>query len=256
MLDRKTLTTAANLIVILIALMQSCVNASPNGLNQIPIAKVYGDGGFASSYSLSNLGGSQSFLTTQYGLYNIAEVGVDYQMSPADQSAFLLNGKLLLLHKPGNLPDVAVGFENLATHRQTEPYLVATTQPSLFGFSLGAIRPAGQTFEGMGGVSYNASKTLQIVADTITGRSNFTTLGVIDNVTPMIQVNVAYAQPNSGEAGGPGYIFNVTYIFHLKGGGISHGKDLSKKGGVIQTPQGNAGGGSGQGNSSAGGQGK
>lgn len=232
--------------------------AAPNGLNQIPIAKVYGDGGVAVSFAQSNLGGSTSIFTTQYGLYNIGEVGVDYQAAPGDQSSLLLNGKVLLLHKPGSLPDIAAGFENLASHRSTEPYIVATTQPKLFGFSVGGITPAGQSSQWMGGVSYNATKNLQIVADAIGGGSNFTTVGVIDNITPLIQLNVAYAQPNSAAAGGPGYIFNLTYIFHMKGGGISHGKDLSQNGGVIKTPPAANPGGDGQGNPPAavGGQGK
>jgi hypothetical protein len=224
--------------VVAVAATSSRVLGAPNGLNQIPIAKVYGDGGIASSFATSDLGGSSSFATFQYGLYNIAELGVDWQTSPSDQRAALLNGKLLLLHKPGGLPDVAVGFENVATNRQAVPYIVATTQPRLFGFSLGAIRPAGEAYHAMGGLSYNATNNLQVVADLIGGVENFTSIGVIDNVTPQLQFNAAYAQPNSGSAGGPGYIFSITYIFHLKNGGISHGKDLSRHGGVIKTPGG------------------
>jgi len=224
-------------LLLLISAGGPAVNASPNGLNQIPIAKVYGDGGVALSFSQADLGTPSTVLTTQYGLYNIGEVGIDYQAAPASQREVLANAKILLFHKPGNLPDVAAGIENIGTWQRAVPYMVATTQPQSLGFSLGVIRPVLNGYEAMGGISYNVSPTFQVVADTIRGWSNYTTLGVIDNVTPSIQANLAYAAPNQSMGGqNPnGYIFNVTYLFHIKGGGVSHGKDLSTKGGIIPT---------------------
>ena len=171
------------------------VLASPNGLNQIPIAKVYGDGGIALEAAQSNLcGASTTVFSTQHGLFNLYELGLDYQAAPTDQQALLANAKVLVFHRPGNLPDMSPGIENVATGQRAVPYFVAITQPRSTGMSLGIIRPALNGYEGMAGVPYNISSTTQIVGDTIRGWSNYTTLGIISNITPSIQVNLAYAQ--------------------------------------------------------------
>ena len=188
---------------------------APNGLNQIPIAKVYGDQGVALSVSDVIEGQSAVTYTTQYGLFDMAEIGLDYQASPSSDRAFLGNAKILLLHKPGSLPDVAIGVQNVATGHEAVPYAVATTQPAKIGVSVGVIQPVSQPCQVMGGISYTWTDQLQIVADAIAGSSNYSTLGVIANITPSLQFNVAYASPNGKSAGPQGCILNLTYIFHL-----------------------------------------
>jgi hypothetical protein len=148
------------------------VRAAPIGLNQIPIAKVHGDGGVALSLAQTDIGAPATVVTTQFGRFNIAEVGLDYLAVPSDQQTFLANAKLLWLHKPGNVPDIVRGILNVATGQRTVPYLVATTQPRSLGISIGVIRPASNGYEGMAGLSYNVSANAQIVADIIRGWSN------------------------------------------------------------------------------------
>jgi hypothetical protein len=52
------------------------------------------------------------------------------------------NTKYLLVHAPAHFPDVACGLQNVATGEHAVPYVVATTQPSALGFSLGLIHPS------------------------------------------------------------------------------------------------------------------
>lgn len=195
---------------------------APNGLTQIPIAKVFGDG--VASISLARVAQSSqaTTYTTQYGIANLFEVGLDYQASPPGQETVLSNFKYLIAHRPGRLPDIALGMTNVATGQQAVPYAVATTQPGATGLSLGLIRPSGgHAYDGMAGVSYNITPTVELVADDIGGRDNYATFGVIANVTKTISLNVAYSQPCSSDGGAnlKGYIVNLAYTFHLKGGG-------------------------------------
>ncbi len=201
------------------------VFAAPNGLTQIPIAKVFGDGVAAFSAARAEEAGKTTLYTTQYGIANVLEVGVDYQAAPAGQRTFLSNVKALLAHRPGKLPDIACGLQNVATGQKSVPYLVATTQPRATGFSLGLIRPGGGAYYAMGGISYNVTPDVQIVTDYIGGQVNYGTLGIIATVTKNVTLNVAYARPNSAgdalrEGENPrGYVVNLSYVFHLKGGG-------------------------------------
>ncbi len=145
----------------------------------------------------------------------------------ADQRTFLGNVKILVAHHPRRLPDVAVGMTNLATGQKAAPYAVATTQPSAFGVSLGVIRPGGSGYEGMAGLAYNVTPTVQIIGDEIGGAQNYGTLGVIAALSKTITLNVAYARPNG--AGNPqGYVVNLAYTFHLKGGGGGQSGTQSK----------------------------
>lgn len=196
---------------------------APNGLTQIPIAKIFGDGVASFSLNRSVQQSQVTTYTTQYGIGNQFEVGLDYQAAPPEQKTLLANIKYLLAHRPGRLPDIAVGFVNLATGQKAVPYAVATTQPKATGVSLGIIRPAGDGYDGMAGISYNVTPTLEIITDYIGGRQSYGTLGFIDSLTKTITLNVAYAQPNSGDSP-RGYIFNLAYTFHLKGGGNSSGQ--------------------------------
>ena len=212
--------------VILLAVgLAGAARAAPNGLTQIPIAKVFGDGVAAFSVARSLQSSQTTTYTTQYGLFNRFEAGMDYQAAPPDQTTFLGNVKYLIAHSPGRLPDIACGLTNLATGQKAAPYLVATTQPRATGLSVGLIRPSGgDAYYGMGGLSYNVSPTFQLVADYIGGQANYGTVGVIDSLTKTLTVNVAYAQPNTaGDAAGDGlnprgYLVNLSYVFHLKGG--------------------------------------
>jgi len=189
--------------------------AAPNGYTQIPIAKVFGNGVADFALSASWLDGSSTVYTSQYGLGNWFEVGFDYQAAPASQQEFQGNAKALLVHQPGRLPDIACGIQALAAHERGEPYLVATTQPAALGISLGFIHP-GDTQRGvlMGGVAYNASPKIQVVADIIGGRANYATLGVITALSQTISMNLAYAQPNHA-GGSRGVLFNIAYTFHV-----------------------------------------
>ena len=208
-------------------------SAAPNGLTQIPIAKVFGDGVAAFSVARAEEGSKNTLYTTQYGIDNVLEVGVDYQAAPSEQTIFLSNFKVLLAHRPGKLPDIAGGLQNVATGQKAVPYLVATTQPRATGFSLGLIRPGGGSYYAMGGISYNVTPAVQIVADEIGGRANYGTLGVIATVTKNVTLNVAYARPNTagdplGDGANPrGYVINLSYVFHLKGG--DHGASGGSK---------------------------
>lgn len=197
-------------------------SAAPNGSTQIPIAKVFGDGVAALSVSRAVQGSQTTTYTTQYGVGNVFEFGVDYQAAPPEQRTFLGNIKYLLAHRPGRLPDIAAGMTNIATGQKSVPYVVATTQPSATGISLGIIRPNGSGYEGMAGLSYNVTPTMEVVADEIGGSASYGTLGVIASLTKTISLNIAYAQPNAAStAAGPnprGYVFNLAYVFHLKGG--------------------------------------
>lgn len=206
-------------------------SAAPNGLTQIPIAKVFGDGVLSLSAEREVESSQTTTYTTQYGIGNRYEVGLDYQASPPGEETVLSNFKYLIAHRPGRLPDIAFGVTNVATGQQAIPYVVATTQPKALGLSLGLIRPAGgNAYDGMAGVSYNVTPAVQIVADDIGGRDNYATIGVIAEVTKTISVNVAYAAPYSSNDGANprGYIFNIDYTFHLKGGGESDGSSGNK----------------------------
>ena len=201
-----------------VVLMSTSAGAAPNGLTQIPIAKVYGDGVAAFSISRSDLSAQSATYTTQYGIDNRLEVGVDYQSAPADQRTFLGNAKYLVADNPGRLPDIAVGMTNVASGQRAVPYAVATTQPRATGMSLGSIRSTtSHAYEGMAGVSYNVTPTLQVVSDYIEGGDAYGTVGIIANLTPAITVNAAYCRPNSSDSP-RGYAFNIAYTFHL----ISH----------------------------------
>lgn len=209
-----------------LALLAPPSGAAPNGYTQIPIAKVFGDG--VASFSIARVVENSQYTTytTQYGFLNKFEAGIDYQAAPADQRTFLTNFKWLVVHKPGHLPDIAVGLENVATGQQAVPYAVATTQPRALGVSAGIIRPnVGDAYYGMGGLSYNITPNIQLVTDYIGGRADYTTYGFIATVAKNITVNAAYAQPNSagnasnGTLNNRGYILNVAYTFHLRGGG-------------------------------------
>jgi len=201
--------------------------AAPNGLTQIPIAKVFGDGVASFSIAQTQETTQGTTFTTQYGVDNNFEVGIDYQASPADQKTFLTNVKYLLAHNPGHIPDIAIGLTNLATGQKAVPYAVATTQPRAVGISLGMTRPnSGNAADGMAGISYNVTPRIEVVGDYIGGRESYGTLGIIANVTDKFSVNVAFARPNSSHAdeGGTnpnGYIVNLAYTFHLKGGSRS-----------------------------------
>ena len=219
----------------------SGAGAAPNGLTQIPIAKVFGDGVAAFSVARAEQGSKSTFYTTQYGIANVLEVGIDYQAAPENQETFLSNFKVLLAHNPGHVPDIAAGLQNVATGQKAVPYLVATTQPRATGFSLGAIRSGGGAYYALGGISYNLSPTVEIVADYIGGRASYGTLGVIASINKNISLNVAYAQPNT--AGDPlgdglnprGYVVNLSYVFHLKN---QHGSQT----GSAKNPAAGAGG--------------
>ena len=233
-----TITAAA---VFLIALSPFLSHAAPNGYTQIPIAKVFGDGVAAFSFNSQLLGTYGAFYTTQYGIFNHTEVGVDYLGAPTSQRTYLGNAKYLLEHKPGKLPDIACGMVNIATGQRATPYVVATTQPGSLGLSLGMTRPTAGGFVGMGGLAYSVSPKVQVVTDYVSGHDSYSTLGVIAAVTKSISVNLAYARPNSGgtvDAPNPkGYVFNLSYVFHLKGGG------KTGEGGANKNPSAGGGGG-------------
>ena len=191
---------------------------APNGLTQIPIAKVFGDGVASFSVARAVQQSQTTTYTAQYGVGNVFEFGVDYQAAPPQQKTLLGNVKYLLAHRPGRLPDVSLGMTNVATGQKAVPYAVATTQPSATGLSLGVIRPGGSGYEGMAGVSYNVTPTIEFVGDLIGGRQNYGTLGVIASLTKTVTLNVAYAGPNDGGLNPRGYVVNLAYTFHLKGG--------------------------------------
>ena len=231
-------------VAVSIASFPLLCHAAPNGYTQIPIAKVFGDGVAAFSFNSQLLGTYGAFYTTQYGIFNHTEVGVDYLGAPSSQRTYLGNAKYLLEHKPGKLPDIACGIVNVATGQRATPYVVATTQPGALGLSLGMIRPTAGGFVGMGGLAYNASPTVQVVTDYVSGHDSYSTLGVIAAVTKNISVNLAYARPNRGgtiDSPNPkGYVFNLAYVFHLKGGDKAGG---SGGGGNKNPSAGGAGGG-------------
>lgn len=205
-------------------LMAGRVQAAPNGLTQIPIAKVFGDGVASFSLARSRQSDDSTVYTAQYGVSNRFEVGLDYQAAPAVQRTFLGNTKLLLLHQPRRLPDVACGILNVAPGQKAVPYLVATSAPRAWGFSLGVIRPSGGTaFRGLVGLSYGITPALQVVSDFINGRENYATLGGIYALSKTVTVNLAYALPNDGARNPHGYVLDVAYTFHLKGGGHPQG---------------------------------
>lgn len=205
------------LLSVLVLTVISPAGAAPNGLTQIPIAKVFGDGVASFSVARAVQSSQTTTYTAQYGVGNVLEFGVDYQAAPPDQKTLLGNLKYLVAHRPGRLPDIAFGMTNVATGQKAAPYAVATTQPRATGVSLGLIRPSGSGWEGMGGISYNLTPTVEIVGDYIGGAQNYGTLGVIASLTKTVSLNVAYAQPNG--AGNPrGYVLNLSYTFHLKGG--------------------------------------
>jgi len=209
-----------------LAALSGRASAAPNGLTQIPIAKVFGDGVGAFSLAHSQLDSTSTVYTAQYGLWNWLELGVDYQAAPGGQTTPLGNGKVLLLHQPHHVPDVALGIENLAVGQEAVPYLVATTVPwapdargrGAPGLSLGVIRPGGSGCQLLAGLSYNLSANLQLVADGITGPESYRTVGVIASLSRAITLNLAYAGPNDREKNRDGFIFNLAYTVHLKGG--------------------------------------
>jgi hypothetical protein len=212
---------AAQLALIFsVAALAKSAGAAPNGYTQIPIAKVFGKGVADLSFSMSRLGRSAVDYETQYGLTNEFEIGLDYQAQPTDDRAVLANAKYLLLHRPGRLPDVAVGVVDIASNQRAQPYLVATTQPGAIGFSLGVTRPNPGGYVGMGGFAYNINADTQLVADYISGSDNYSTYGIVREIGEGISVNVAYARPNTpgdveAGAGNPrGFVFNVAYTFH------------------------------------------
>ncbi len=203
--------------------------AAPNGLTQIPLAKVFGDGVAAFSLERAAQSSQVTVFTTQYGIGNQIELGADYQSAPSSQQTLLGNIKALIVHSPARLPDVAVGVQNIAVGYKAVPYLVATTQPRATGFSLGVIRPAA-SYEVMGGISYNLTPRFEIVTDAIGGHADYATLGFIDSLSPTLTLNVAYARPNSPDNGtNPcGYVVNFAYVFHLKGGARASGSPPSQ----------------------------
>lgn len=164
----------AGLPLLLLLLLPQTAHCAPNGYTQIPIAKVFGNGVAAFSLNMSDLGYPRSLFSTvytmQYGLLNRFEAGFDYQAQPSSQETWLGNAKYLLMHEPGRLPDVACGVINVASHEKALPYLVATTQPGNLGISLGLTGSSTtRGLTGMGGLAYNLSPTVQIVADIIGG---------------------------------------------------------------------------------------
>lgn len=224
-------------ILMLVGLAQAA-HAAPNGLTQIPIAKVFGDGVGAFSLAHAQQDTVSTVYTAQYGLWNWLEVGMDYQAAPKDQRTLLGNAKVLLLHQPKHLPDLAAGLQNLGHRQKAVPYLVATTAPSKVGLSLGIIRPSsGSAYRGMIGVSYNVTPNFQVVVDDITGRDNSRTFGFIANLSKLVTLNLAYARPHGGP-NADGFIFNLAYTLHLKGGG--------EQGGTKEKNQAPAPGGSGR----------
>jgi hypothetical protein len=205
---------------------------APNGLTQIPIAKVFGDGVAAFSVARVAQGSQTTTDTAQYGIGNVCEVGLDYQAAPSDQKTFLGNVKYLFVHRPGRMPDMACGLTNLATGQKAVPYIVATTQPKATGFTLGSIRPTGgDAYYGLAGVSYNITPDFP-ASRRRDRRASYGTLGVIASLTKTITLNVAYAQPNTGSSDGGtnphGYVFNLAYTFHLKGGSKGQDKPQNK----------------------------
>ena len=67
-----------------LVIMSGRAHAAPNGLTQIPIAKVFGDGVGAFSLAHSQLDTNSTVYTAQYGLWNWLELGVDYQAAPRE----------------------------------------------------------------------------------------------------------------------------------------------------------------------------
>jgi hypothetical protein len=210
---------------------------APNGLTQIPIAKVFGDGVGAFSLAHTQTDSVSSIYTAQYGLWNWLELGVDYQAAPGGQQTPLGNAKVLLLHQPHRIPDVAAGIQNIAANQKAAPYVVATTAPwapdahgrGAPGLSLGVIRPSGgSAYQLLAGLSYNLSSNFQLVADGITGPENYRTVGFIVNLSKVVTLNLAYAQPNDGAKNAAGFIFNLAYTLHLKGGGRSEERPSEK----------------------------
>jgi hypothetical protein len=207
----------------LLLLLPKTALCAPNGYTQIPIAKVFGNGVAAFSLNMSDVGYPRSLFgtvyTMQYGLLNRFEAGFDYQAQPTSQETWLGNAKYLLVHEPGRLPDVACGVINIASHEKALPYLVATTQPGNLGISLGLTGTnTTRGLAGMGGLAYNLSPNVQIVADIIGGRENYGTVGIIAALTKTTTLNVAYTHPNSsaigGSSGQQGFIVNLAYTFH------------------------------------------
>jgi hypothetical protein len=192
--------------------------AAPNGLTQIPIAKVFGDGVGSFSLARSQQSSDTTVYATQYGLWNWLEVGADYQAAPAGQQTLLGNAKVLLLHEPRRRPDVAAGLLNLAPHQKTIPYLVATTAPRAIGYSLGVTRTGSGGYQLMGGLSYNLTPNFEIVFDGITGGESYRTLGFIANLSKSLTLNLAYARTNQARENPSGYVLNLAYTVHLKGG--------------------------------------
>lgn len=203
--------------------------AAPNGYTQIPIAKVFGNGVADFSFTTSRFAESSTVLESQYGLWNRFEAGFDYQTAPSDEQILTGNVKYLFAHRPGRLPDVACGIENIAGGRQTDLYVVGTTQPGIIGVSLGLLRPSdSRGIVGMGGIVYNATPKLQLVADVIGGKGNYSTLGVVAEVNENVSVNLAYTNPNGGD-NPHGFVLNIAYTFHVlhrpEGKGGDHGTE-------------------------------
>ena len=204
--------------------------AAPNGYTQIPIAKVFGKRGrrllvFGEPIGLQRGGRDDAVRAVQpvRGGSRLPE-RADYDRS------LLGNAKYLLVHDPGHLPDVAAGMTNIARHQRADPYLVATTQPGAIGVSLGLTRPTAGGFVGMGGVAYNLNPNAQFVADYVDGRGAYTTVGVIDAITPTDQRQFCVCAPElragdcaasarSGSADRDSSL-NLAYVFHAR-----HGKD-------------------------------
>lgn len=216
--NRWSATRIVGLALMMLAAAREA-GAAPNGLTQIPIAKVFGDGVGLFSVARSQQSSDTTVYTTQYGIRNWLEVGLDYQAAPAAQQTPLGNAKVLLLHHPRRYPDVAAGLQNLAPHQKTIPYLVVTTAPRALGYSLGVTRSGSGGYQLMGGVSYNLNAALQLVFDGITGGESYRTVGFIASLSRNMTLNLAYARPNDPRQNRTGFVLNLAYTIHFKGGG-------------------------------------
>ena len=196
---------------LLLGLKFSAISA-PNGLTQIPIAKVFSDGVASFSIARAVQTSQTTSYTAQYGVGNVLEFGIDDQAAPPEQKTFLGNLKYLIAHRPGRLPDVAVGMTNVATGQKAVPHAAATTQPRAIGFSLGVIRPNGSTYETMAVISYNVMPTVAVVGDYVGGRQNYGTFGVITSLTKTLILNVAHARPNDTGANLRGYVVDQSKL--------------------------------------------
>jgi hypothetical protein len=215
---QKNRSWRGGLLLFMLGLVPGSAQAAPNGLTQIPIAKVFGDGVGSFSVARSQQSSDTTVYTTQYGIRNWLEAGLDYQAAPANQQTVLGNVKVLLLHQPRQRPDIAAGLQNLAPHQKTLPYLVVTTAPRAIGYSLGVTRTSSGGYQLMGGLSYSLNPNFQFVFDGITGGESYRTLGCIANVSKNLTLNLAYTRPNELKQNPAGFVVNLAYTLHIKGG--------------------------------------